>query len=198
MRDAQITKANNPRNQHKTKPTTTNSLLLMTSPINNNNTKRENHHLTAASPSRENAALALSALFHTSTEVPAPVAKKPRQDSQSRSSRRDKSLGTLCENFITKYEAALLQREAKLAEGETTTPDLLISIDAAAAVLGVERRRIYDIINILESLDIVSRKCKNTYIYAGRGEALTTMLGKLQDKAIALFPEDAILHGICS
>ena len=134
--------------------------------------------------------MALSALFHTST------AKKPRQDSHS-ASRRDKSLGTLCENFITKYEAALLQRQAKLAQSSVAA-DLLISIDAAAAVLGVERRRIYDIINILESLDIVSRKCKNTYVYAGRGLALTKMLGELQDKAIALFPQDAIRNEICS
>ena len=114
--------------------------------------------------------------------------------------RKDKSLGTLCESFIQKYDHVLNQRDAKIALGEdySDLPDLLVSIDAAAAVLGVERRRIYDIINILESLEIVTRCCKNTYQYNGRGEHLTRVLGRLQHKAIALFPDDAVKHGVCS
>jgi E2F/DP family winged-helix DNA-binding domain len=47
------------------------------------------------------------------------------------------------------------------------SPDGIISLDAVSATLGVERRRIYDVTNILEALDMVSRKTKNAYIWHG-------------------------------
>ncbi len=61
-------------------------------------------------------------------------------------SRKDKSLGLLCESFLRIY-----------GRGENS----IITLDGTAAVLKVERRRVYDIVNVLESVEIVERQQKN-------------------------------------
>jgi hypothetical protein len=62
--------------------------------------------------------------------------------------RKAKSLGLLCENFINAY-----------GDGSVD----VISLDDASERLDVPRRRLYDIVNVLESVQIVSRQQKNRY-----------------------------------
>ncbi|XP_036025376.1 transcription factor E2F7 [Onychomys torridus] len=76
---------------------------------------------------------------------------------KQRPSRKQKSLGLLCQKFLARYPSYPLSTE------KTT-----ISLDEVALSLGVERRRIYDIVNVLESLHLVSRVAKNQYGWHGR------------------------------
>lgn len=73
-------------------------------------------------------------------------------EKQADYNRKERSLSLLAEMFIQLY-----------GDGKTST----ICLDQAASQLSVERRRIYDIVNVLESLDIVSREAKNRYSWNG-------------------------------
>jgi CCR4-NOT transcriptional regulation complex NOT5 subunit len=95
-------------------------------------------------------------------------------------SRKKKSLGVLAENFIRQYQDVPSNRTTE------------IIVDDAAVQLGVERRRIYDVVNILEAIGLVSKKHKNTYAWLGmHPDHLSKIFGRLQATAIAAYPEDA-------
>ena len=80
--------------------------------------------------------------------------------------RKLKSLGLLCTKFLANYDVP------EMAGSE-------ICLDEIAQTLRVERRRVYDIINVLESLEIVVRIAKNRYRWNGRSH-LEPTLAKLK------------------
>ncbi|KAF5202640.1 E2f transcription factor-like e2fe [Thalictrum thalictroides] len=83
-------------------------------------------------------------------------------------SRKQKSLGLLCTNFLSLYNR----------DGIDT-----IGLDDAASKLGVERRRIYDIVNVLESVGLLTRKAKNRYSWIGFG-GIPNALNELKEEGL--------------
>ncbi|CAF0901599.1 unnamed protein product [Rotaria sordida] len=86
-------------------------------------------------------------------------------------SRKDKSLGLLCQRFISMYPP-------NVHPGEM----IVICLDKMARVLETKRRRIYDIVNVLESVETMSRIAKNQYQWHGLGN-LGHTLSKLKTLA---------------
>ncbi|KAE8668612.1 E2F transcription factor-like E2FF [Hibiscus syriacus] len=96
------------------------------------------------------------------------VSQESESNSRPLYCRKEKSLGLLCSNFLALYNQDSVQT---------------IGLDDAASKLGVERRRIYDVVNILESIGVVARKGKNQYLWKGFGE-IPKALEKLKGEAL--------------
>ncbi|KAM9255943.1 LOW QUALITY PROTEIN: transcription factor E2F2 [Cariama cristata] len=85
----------------------------------------------------------------TLAQIPAPDPKSPGEKT-----RYDTSLGLLTKKFIR-----------LLSE----SPDGVVDLNRAAEVLEVQKRRIYDITNVLEGIQLIRKKSKNNIQWMGTG-----------------------------
>mmetsp|Transcript_33918 Transcript_33918/g.56057 ORF Transcript_33918/g.56057 Transcript_33918/m.56057 type:complete len:568 (+) Transcript_33918:39-1742(+) len=83
-------------------------------------------------------------------QLPPPVLQK--ESSAENVSRKDKSLGLLCDNFLQLFASGYSE---------------VVELESVADRLGVGRRRIYDIVNVLESLEIVQKGKSSRYNWLG-------------------------------
>lgn len=100
------------------------------------------------------------------------VGKEKSQKSQLLG-RKEKSLGLLCKRFLTIYP--------EYSENGTT-----ILLDDVVRELGINRRRVYDIVNVLESMEMMVRQAKNKYLWYGKSRLAAT-LTKLKALSFLLY-----------
>jgi E2F/DP family winged-helix DNA-binding domain len=112
---------------------------------------------------------------------PKPTAAVEVKPVEEKYNRKNKSLGVLAETFLRHFTS--------FGDGHE------IVVDQLAAELAVERRRIYDVVNILESLQVVVKVGKNTYHWMGR-EHLMRQFALLQQDGIGLWPDRAAKAGL--
>lgn len=96
-----------------------------------------------------------------SVSLPAQLPPLPQQAElfappPERGNRKEKSLGLLAERMLAMFP---------LQEGGTTVE---VQLDDTAKNLNTERRRIYDVVNVFEALQIMSKVGKNVYQWHGR------------------------------
>ena len=99
---------------------------------------------------------------------------KPEKE-EDKPPRKERSLGKLCENFMGLFA------DVPVDDHNNGT---VIEICEIASRMRVQRRRIYDVINILEAIDVVTRVKKNTYQWHGL-EGLHAFFANMQKEALA-------------
>lgn len=64
-----------------------------------------------------------------------------------------------------RYDSSLSLLTRKFIDMLNSAPDGSLDLNHAVEALGVQKRRIYDITNVLEGIGIISKTCKNTVMY---------------------------------
>ncbi|GIX87303.1 transcription factor E2F7 [Caerostris extrusa] len=72
-------------------------------------------------------------------------------------SRKEKSLQIICKKFLDMFPP-YPDKESKI----------IVSLDDVCSKLDVERRRLYDIVNVFESVDMLKKEAKNKYKWFGQ------------------------------
>ena len=133
------------------------------------------HSLVTPTPSKKPRSSMVPGMMGTTSGSTVAAVNDPGYD------RKRKSLGALAV-IVTDHLAS-------------QPPGTIILVDELAKELLVERRRIYDVINILESVYMVTKHAKNTYVWLTANH-LPQMMALLQQEAMQLLPADAVQNGL--
>ncbi|CAI5443379.1 unnamed protein product [Caenorhabditis angaria] len=94
------------------------------------------------------------------------------EDDLESTSRKEKSLGLLCQRFL------IAMNEETRANGTNE-----VHLETVARKMNVEKRRIYDIVNVMEALDAMAKTNKSYYQWHGL-EQLPKLMMELQNEAV--------------
>ncbi|KAJ7991826.1 hypothetical protein DPEC_G00287890 [Dallia pectoralis] len=103
----------------------------------------------------------------------------------------------------TRYDTSLSLLTRKFLQLLAQSSDGVVDLNLAAETLGVQKRRLYDITNVLEGVHLIKKKVKNNIEWLGcslspEGEAITHTLGSLGNELLELTLEekrlDELIH----
>ena len=122
----------------------------------------------AASRRARNSLLSPSTPGRPSPSTPVRPLASPSPSKKTRSplekSRDETSLGRLTKKFVSLFHS---------------DPNGTVDLNKASINLGVQKRRIYDITNVLEGIGLVEKKSKNTVHWVGSSHELTAEHAKM-------------------
>lgn len=98
---------------------------------------------------------------------PLPVARLQTAMPKQKTCRYDSSLGLLTKKFVALIQGA---------------PEGVLDLNQAATMLGVQKRRIYDITNVLEGIGLIEKRSKNNIQWKGMGSTSSTNMQAELDK----------------
>ncbi|CAJ0957880.1 unnamed protein product, partial [Mesorhabditis belari] len=123
------------------------------------------------------------------TEHEAEETESEEDGQEDRVSRKEKSLGLLCQRFLLAMKA-----ETEMSQSKT------VHLESVARKMNVEKRRIYDIVNVMEALEAMSKTNKSFYNWHGLQD-LPKLMADLQKEATEEHLPERILrveHAMCS
>ncbi|RZC80132.1 hypothetical protein C5167_042706 [Papaver somniferum] len=94
--------------------------------------------------------------------------KKDCSNEEQSYNRKQKSLGLLCSNFFNLYDDDDVE---------------FLNLNDAANRLGVERRRMYDVVNVFEAIGVLVKKGKAQYYWKGLG-GIANALKEMKEEAL--------------
>ncbi|NXG50053.1 E2F6 factor, partial [Psilopogon haemacephalus] len=81
-----------------------------------------------------------------------------------------------------RYDASLVQLTRRFMDLVRTAPDGVLDLNEVATTLGVRKRRVYDITNVLDGIHLVQKRSKNLIQWIGSN--LDYVIGKTPEKQV--------------
>ncbi|NXS56748.1 E2F6 factor, partial [Brachypteracias leptosomus] len=79
-----------------------------------------------------------------------------------------------------RFDASLVYLTRKFMDLVRTAPDGVLDLNEVATTLGVRKRRVYDITNVLDGIDLIQKRSKNLIQWVGSN--LDQVVGKAPEK----------------
>lgn len=104
----------------------------------------------------------------------------------TKGARAKSALKEICGEAVTRYDTSLGLLTKKFIDLLTTSPDGVVDLNECSQKLQVQKRRLYDITNVLEGIGMLEKKSKNQIQWSRGGNRPFCDAAELDDKMRSL------------